>query len=197
MASINVEISGLNELKNRFDSNTINRKLILATSLAIRPIAQSIDFATQRIYGMSAESVRPNKSSSNFVQGKNFISLGLTYIYKPIDLSKFPYTYQHIPSTNTGAVHTVMVRKGKGKQVTGRFGNGGFVPRNRKTNTEVWRGYNGGAQMFERVGKPRKHLRLLLGPSIMKQVEMVVRTDDAVKTALNQATQILADNFKL
>ena len=195
MASINVEISGLNELKNRFDSSTINRKLILATSLAIRPIAQAIDFATLRTYGMSAESVRPNKSSSNFIQGKNFISLGLTYIYKPIDLSKFPYTYQHTPSTNSGAVHTV--RKGVRKQVTGLSGNGGFVPRNRKENTEVWRGYRGGAQMFERVGKPRKHLRLLLGPSIMKQVEMVVRTDDAIQTALNQATQILADNFKI
>lgn len=202
MFGFTLDITGLDKLNERLSVDRFNDNLAKGVAPAIMNIHKAIESAVFHTYntnGRKLSSVLVGNRLGKVDRDKLFLSTSLSYVYKPVDLSKFPYTYQHIPENNPGAVHTVEIRRGQRKQVVGKSGNGGFVPRNRRLNTNVWRSPKGyGAQMFERIGKARKPLRLLLGPSLAQMANTAINNGNPeIIQAYNQAVDIIASNLDL
>jgi hypothetical protein len=197
---LTLEIQGLAALKERLSSERLTNNISKSIVPAAMLIHEAVDSTITNKYSLnrSLTSVLQKSTLGRVDREGSFISTCLVYEYAPIDLSKFPYTYEHIPITNSGAVHTTTVIRKSSKKVIGKSGNGGFVPRNRKYNTNVWLGYKGGAQMFERIGKNRNHLRLLLGPSLSQMAKKVfVDGDPLITQAFDKATQLIIGTLAL
>lgn len=201
MPGFGISFEGLDELKLKLDSKTINKNTAAQMGTAIMQIhnAMRFDIIKQYAYtGATLDSVLVGKDKSTATETANILSLGLVYNYKPIDLSKFPYIQNYLkPPNSTIAVTSVQVRRGITKVVVGKSGNGGFVPRNRKFNTDVWRSPSGrGSQMFERIGAGRNHLRLLFGPSLSQMASSVVqRGSPELDKAMENVTSLIAGNI--
>lgn len=105
----------------------------------------------------------------------NVIKATLSYEYKGLDLSMFPYQPTVIPYSY--AQHSVEVIRGQNKVVVGKSGNGGFVPKGATRRTRRGNSWRGVKRMYERVGKPRLPLRVLFGPSLSQQAANVMFTN--------------------
>lgn len=203
MPGFGISFKGLDELKLRLDEKTVNKKVSAQMGTAIMQVHNAIRFDIKKRYayaGGNLDSVLVGKSGSNATQVGTVLTLGLVYNYKPLDLSKFPYTQKYIkPPASTIAITSVQVRRGITKVVVGKSGNGGFVPRNRKNNTNVWRSPSGkGSQMFERIGLARKPLRLLLGPSLAQMAKTVVQHPSSeFKAAMDNVSTLIANNLDI
>jgi hypothetical protein len=209
-----IDFQGMDDLKIRLAMKDLPKDLIRGMGTALNQVHNQLKFDIKKRYTFdkSLDNVRMGGAINDLKQGTNLISGGLQYEYKPTDLSKFSYTYQHIPSSNTGAVHTVTVIRGSPKQVVGN-GNGGFVPRNRKENTKVYYSSKGrnntlrgtpnwvsryGAQMFERVGNGRKHLRLLTAPSLSQMASYCFsHPSTELTTVINNLSDTLSKEINL
>jgi hypothetical protein len=202
MPGFGISFEGLDELKLKLDSKIINKNIAKSIGQSIMQVHNAVRFDIIKQYGYNQktlDSVLVDKSATAATQIGTVLTLGLVYNNVPIDLSKFPYTQNYLkPAPSTVAVTSVTVRRGVTKVVVGKSGNGGFVPRNRKNNTDVWRSPSGrGSQMFERIGAGRNHLRLLFGPSLSQMASSVVKqgSPELDKAMENVATLIGANIF--
>jgi len=170
-----VEIYGLADLKESLEGKKLKRDIPKGIGSATKTIHSALKFELAQKYNVShnLDSVLVGKSVSNVTFGKNVMEGGLVYRWKPVDLAKFPYSWEWgnippLPKKRKGKVHSVAVRRGSKKVVYGKSNHGGFTQKN---------GYFG-TQMFERVSRERKPLRLLFGPSLS---EMASRSLDSPK----------------
>lgn len=201
MPGFGISFEGLDELKLRLDSKTLNKNIATQMGTAIMQVHNAIRFDIIKQYaytGNTLDSVLIGKTTNTAEQTQNLLSLGLVYNNKPIDLSKFPYTQNYLnPPPSTVAVTSVQVRRGVTKVIVGKSGNGGFVPRNRKYNTDVWRSPSDkGSQMFERIGTGRNHLRLLFGPSLSQMASSVVKQGSPeLDKAIENVATLIGENI--
>lgn len=194
MPNFKISIQGLEQLKLSLDKKELDRKLIPEIGLSILKLHNALKFAVKENYTIdrSLDSVLKGGSKSNTILGNNLISTSLEYNYKPIDLSKFPYTY--VPGPRGGSVHSVTIKRGVTKIVRGKSRQGGFVPRDR--SGKVYRNAFG-AQMFERIGKSRFPLRVLFGPSLSQMAAKMFDTDSNVHRVEDEITQNLLNILDL
>ena len=170
-------VTGLKELVSAFGSDKVNKQIATGiTDIANKLNTElGIGVLQRYAYNKPLDSVLRGKGAVVW-QSKNHITATLTYDYKPIDLSQFPYSPHEIP--NRYATHSASVLRGQSRVVHGKSGNGGFVPRkgpNHSTSpNKAWLARNGKTRMFERTGRPRLPLRVLYGPSLTQMANTVL-----------------------
>lgn len=184
-----VEIYGLEDLKISLDGQRINKKIAQGVGLFTKQLHGELKFEIAKKYNVphNLDSVLMNKSTSQVTFGKNVIESGLVYKYKPVDLAKFPYSWEMgnippLPKKRQGRVHSVAVRRGGKKVVYGKSKHGGFTQKNGRHGT----------QMFERIGRERKPLRLLFGPSLTEMVSRSLNSD-GVKRTMNELERYIIE----
>lgn len=178
-ANFQVNLQGLQKLQKLHAGGRIEKKLALSLGEATTRLHNELRFAVKRDYAIrdDLDSVLVNRTTSTVKTGRNLIEAGLSYRYKPRDLSKFPFTWvwgNINPATREGRVHSVTVRRGKTKIVFGKSHHGGFVPGAGPEFKPVRFG-RFGLQMFERRSKDPNDLRLLLGPSLAEMARSVLK----------------------
>ena len=96
-------IEGLDELRERLSSGTIEKKLVKAigtTALQLHNVLNnrvSKTYATRR----SLNSVLNSRTTSDFKRGVGFIEFGLEYNFMPILLQEFPVTKTLVPANSS------------------------------------------------------------------------------------------------
>jgi hypothetical protein len=96
-------IEGLDELRERLSSGTIEKKLVKAigtTALQLHNVLNnrvSKTYATRR----SLNSVLKSRTMSDFKRGVGFIEFGLEYNFMPILLQEFPVTKTLVPANSS------------------------------------------------------------------------------------------------
>ncbi len=207
MTGFGISFEGLDELKLKLDSKTINKNIGTQMGRAIMQIHGAIRFDIIKNYAYNKSNLDSvlvggtrETSIAKPIQTTNVLSLGLVYNYKAIDLSKFPdpnnWAWGNINpgARQKGRVQSVSVKRGITKVVLGKDHRGGFVPRDKEGTLS--RGYNGGAQMFERIGANRNHLRLLFGPSLSQMAASVVKQGSPeLDKAMQNVTSLIAENI--
>jgi hypothetical protein len=189
--NINIEIDGLSDLVATLNPKRINSDIAKGLGLATKTLHATLKHSISQTYNTShnLDSVLVGKSISNVTFGKNIIESGLEYRYRPVDLAKFDYTWEMgnippLPKKRQGRVHSVTVKRASGRKIVyGKSGNGGFTQKNSRYGT----------QMFERMGKERKPLRLLFGPSLTDMVLKSLDTDPKVKKSLDAITDYIIE----
>jgi hypothetical protein len=194
MPNFKISIQGLDQLKLSLDRKELDRKLIPEIGLSVLKLHNVLKFAVKENYTIdkSLDTVLKSFSKSNVVLGTNLISAGLEYNYKPIDLSKFPYSF--VPGPRGGKIHSVTIKRGSTKIVHGKSRQGGFVPRS--NSGKVYRNAFG-AQMFERIGRSRLPLRVLFGPSLSQMAAKMFDTNSNVARVEEEISQNLLNILDL
>jgi hypothetical protein len=201
-ANYSPAIEGLKELQEALDSKRIKKGIALGLNRFTKEFHSAISFEVTKRYNVKSnalDSVLEKNPSSSVEFGKSIIRNSLTYKYKPKDLSKYPYTIRwgnlYQPKLKQGWIHTVEVVRGRKKVVYGNHKYGGFTPRS--GGKLVRKAYGG--QMLERVGKERKPLKLLLGPSLSELAAMVVKNNNGKigQTLNNLESYIIEDLYDI
>lgn len=176
--NVKINITGLVEIKDIFSPKTTHPVIIKSLASIGNQVNQKLRSHINNFYSIrsSIDTVRLNKSSYVTKTGTNLLSFGLEYEHVPVDLSKYDYTWKNIGTHPTRFEHKVAIKKGDFKAIPGKYGNKGWTARTADGKlSRPWKdaqrrgartGYRGGAQMFERVGRGRKPLTLLIGPSL-------------------------------
>lgn len=205
MASYNIQIQGLDELKTRLEAGELNRRVILAASTAIKPIISALTSSVMTKYHTQNQDIsraRTNLGGSTPIQtGINSIVIGIEYKFIPISMGYpiFPTTTEmgNINSwaRRQGLVHTTAIIRKQPKVVHGKKHYGGFLYKKKymmeRSQKKTW------------VSKGvRAPIHPLFAPSVMKQVEMVFleqRNDPSSKIgqAITEATNMIASELKL
>ena len=191
---VNLSPYGLEEIKEYLNPSRINKGIAIGVHDAVLQIHDALRSAVARKYTFrdSLDTALVGRSISNVEIGKNFIRNGLQYVDKQKDLSKFPYTLGAI--IRNGTIHNVEVVRGRSKRLRGRSGQGGFVPR-KKGAPPTRFGFKGETQMFERIGRSRYPLRLLLAPSLSDAATRMYDTDKQVQQVLQHVEETILDKF--
>lgn len=193
------EIYGLDEIKNYLDKGRIEKSIAQGVGFAVLSLHKQLSLEVKNEYNTrdSLDKALIGKAGSITKSGKNFIEAGLEYRTVYRDLSKFsPKWYWGNINDNTvqqGRVHTVEVRRGKRQIVYGKRHLGGFMPRNREGTPK--RIYRGGNQMFERLGRSKTPLRLLLGPSLSMMAKRTFESNKNMKKYVDDLESLIIEKF--
>jgi hypothetical protein len=210
MSNISIKVDGLKEIKDYINPKRINKALALGVSEAVTQLHNSMRSAIKDRYALnrSLDSVLVSNQASSVKQGKGFILQGLEYKIKPIDLSKYPYTFYpgniNAGATRPGRVHVVEIVKGQKRIVHGKDHFGGFVPRKgsladpgklvRIVNKDLPSTPPGGL-MLERKTDARHPVRVLYGPSLAQLAITVYKHNQKVKQTLDNLENIIIEKF--
>ena len=177
VVNLKVNIEGLKELMSSVAPDKLTRQLTTGIRDIANDLKRELNKGVKQRYAFDK-----SLNSAMIGDGARITSTGnkiqatLSYEYKYNDLSQFPYSPHEI--LNGYAVHSAMVLKGQSKIVTGKSGNGGFVPRKSPRNgSTAWRARDGKTRMFERKGSKRLPLRVLYGPSLTQMANNVLLTN--------------------
>ena len=87
-------IEGLDQLKDRLSSGTLERKLVKAVGTTALQLNNLLNAQVKATYATrrSLNSVLDAKTTSDFKRGSGFIEFGLTYNFVPLLLQEFPIT---------------------------------------------------------------------------------------------------------
>ena len=197
MSAVSIEFDGINELKESF--NRIPKDIALGLGIATAKVQQALKHDLIGMYNFSESrfnnALVGSRTTSTVTRGKNLLENGIEFKQIPIDLAKFPYTWEWgnippLPKKRQGKVHSVAVRRGNVKVVYGKYGYGGFTLKNGPY----------GVQMFERISTDRFPLRLAFGPSIADTIMWGVNRPGTLPTFDKEAdnmTQYIADQINL
>jgi hypothetical protein len=193
--SFKVEIQGLRELQNEFSQNGLSKKVSFGLGLATKSLHSELRFAVKSRYAISGDLnsvLKGSRFTSTTKFGNSIFENGLEYRYRPIDLSKFPYTKEWgnllYPKPRQGWVHTVTVVRGRPRVSYGKSNHGGFTKLNKKHPQY-------GMQMLERKGKSKYPVRLLFGPSLSEMAYAQLNNNSFVQKRLNDLERYIADQF--
>ena len=193
------EVYGLQEIEEWGAKGKLEKSLAQGVGFAVLSLHKQLALEVKNEYNTrgSLDKVLIGKAGSIVKSGKNFIEAGLEYRTVYRDLSKFsPKWYWGNINDNTtrqGRVHTVEVRRGKRQIVYGKRHLGGFMPRNKSGTPK--RIYRGGTQMFERLGRSKIPLQLLLGPSLSMMAKRTFDGNKNMKKHIDALESLIIEKF--
>ena len=197
MSAISIQFQGLTELRDSL--NRVPSQVAIGLGDATSKVQAALRHDILGMYNFKDSrfnnALVGSRIISQVTRGKTFLQRSIEFKQIPIDLAKFPYTWEWgnippLPKRRQGKVHSVAVRKGNVKIVYGKYGYGGFTQKN-----GVY-----GTQMFERVSTSRYPLKLVFGPSIADIVAWGTSRPGMLPTfdkEYNNMTQYIADQINL
>lgn len=185
--SAGATIEGINELLADLAPNRIKQKTAIQSGKIINELHAALRKHVKNKYAAQndLDKRRIKTSISSAGSGRKVLKHGLQYKNKYSDLSKFPTTWRwgniNAGARRKGRVHSTTVVRGRTRIVYGR-GRGGFMPRDKQGTPRHFGKY--GTQMFERKGRARNNLILLLAPTTDMMVNSALRSPE-VQTLLD------------
>jgi len=192
MTTFIVELQGLDDFKETFNTSRIPKQVALGTGIAMKQLHSSLEhaIAARYRYGKPLSSVLVGKSVSNVTFGKNVIRGGLEYKFVPIQLGNFlspPGELGNIPpfpKKRPGVMRYVEVIRGRRKVSHGTERLGGFTHEGRK-------------YLIERDGVSRYPIHQLFAPSLSQMAGWVLNNDRSVQYAINNIYTLIENEIQL
>jgi len=199
MATIKLDVFGLEEIKDYINPDRINKQLAIAVGETVLQLHMAMKHAVFTRYSPPNDLDRAFKRSSSLVTtGKNFITNGLTYTASIPSLSQFPYTSElgniNPEAVRKGRVYSTTVVRGQVKTVYGKQHFGGFVAGRQAGSYQKF--------MYERMQQAtwiskgvRAPVRVLQAMSLVDMANVVYTYDPQVQQILNNVESIILEKF--